>query len=161
MHSPICYFTRNIKPITSLGSLFHSLSQKGVPNMSNLFHDISLYDRLGGGETLQLLIQSFYDKVAKHPELIPIFPDDLTLTAEKQYKFLSQFFGGPNLYSSEYGHPKLRARHMPFNITPKRAEAWLLCMQEALSEQDIDEDVKQEMFSRLTFTAHHMINSPQ
>lgn len=129
--------------------------------MSNPLQDKSLYDRLGGEGTLQSLVHSFYDKVAKHSELAPIFPDDLTLTAEKQYKFLSQFFGGPTLYSNEYGHPMLRARHMPFTITPKRAEAWLLCMKEALSEQEIDEDVKDEMFSRLTFTAHHMINTPE
>jgi hemoglobin len=128
--------------------------------MSNQNNDRPLYERLGGEDTLQLLVQSFYAKVAKHPELAPIFPDDLTLTAEKQHQFLTQFFGGPPLYTQEHGHPMLRARHMPFPITPKRAEAWLSCMNETLNELDINEEVKQEMLSRLTFTAHHMINTP-
>jgi hemoglobin len=128
--------------------------------MSN-HHDLPLYERFGGEETLRSLVQSFYAKVAKHPELAPIFPDDLTLTAEKQYKFLSQFFGGPSLYSDEYGHPMLRARHMPFQITPTRAEAWLSCMRDTLNELEIDEEVKQDMLSRFTFTAHHMINTPE
>jgi hemoglobin len=120
-----------------------------------------LYERFGGEETLRSLVKSFYSKVAEHPDLAPIFPDDLTLTEEKQYKFLSQFFGGPSLYSDEYGHPMLRARHMPFSITPTRAEAWLSCMKETLDELQLEEDVKQDMLSRFTFTAHHMINTPE
>lgn len=121
----------------------------------------TLYKRMGGEATLQKLVSSFYNKVGQHPELAPIFPDDLTLTAEKQFKFLSQFFGGPDLYSQEYGHPMLRARHMPFEITPSRAKAWLSCMHEALQELDLEPAVKEEMFTRFTYTAHHMINRPE
>lgn len=121
----------------------------------------TLYKRMGGEATLQQLVTSFYAKVGRHPELQPIFPDDLTLTAEKQYKFLSQFFGGPDLYSREYGHPMLRARHMPFEITPSRAKAWLSCMQDALQELDIEPDVKDEMLTRFTYTAQHMVNTPE
>ena len=125
-------------------------------------HDekISLYERFGGADTLQKLVPSFYNKVSQHPDLAPIFPDDLRETAEKQYKFLSQFFGGPDLYSREYGHPMLRARHMPFPITPKRAVAWISCMKEALSEIEIEDEIKQEMLARMSFTAQHMINTP-
>lgn len=129
--------------------------------MSSSTNEQTLYQRLGGEDKLGELVQSFYTKVAQHPDLAPIFPDDLTLTAEKQRKFLSQFFGGPPLYSKEYGHPMLRARHMHFAITPTRAKAWLACMQEALSEVEIDHDVKDEMFARLTFTAQHMVNTPE
>lgn len=124
-------------------------------------HTHSLYTRFGGEHTLKKLVPSFYDKVAKHPELAKIFPEDLTETKIKQFKFLSQFFGGPDLYSREYGHPMLRARHMPFPISPSLAEAWLGCMKDTLRELDIDEEIKHEMLSRFTFTAHHMVNTPE
>lgn len=121
----------------------------------------TLYTRMGGEQTLKKLVHSFYTKVGKHPEIAPLFPDDLTLTAEKQFKFLSQFFGGPPLYIQEYGHPMLRARHLPFAITPERARAWLSCMHETLDELELEADVKQEMLSRFTTTAYHMINTEE
>lgn len=124
-------------------------------------HEHSLYERMGGAKTLRQLVTSFYAKVAKDPLLTPIFPEDLTEVAEKQYKFLSQFFGGPDLYSREYGHPMLRARHMPHEITPTRARAWLANMRQSLDELDIPQEVKEEMFMRLAFTAQHMINTPE
>lgn len=129
--------------------------------MSEKSFEETLYVKMGGEKTLRKLVQSFYDKVAQHPDLAPIFPDDLTETAEKQFKFLSQFFGGPPRYSQEYGHPMLRARHMPFSITPTRAKAWLSCMHATLEELDLEETVKQDMLTRLTFTAQHMVNTPE
>ncbi|MBW9235666.1 globin, partial [Leptospira santarosai] len=71
-----------------------------------------------GPDKLSQLVDAFYERVAAHPKLKPIFPDDLTETARKQKQFLTQYLGGPNIYSQEHGHPMLRARHMPFPITP-------------------------------------------
>jgi hemoglobin len=116
------------------------------------------YEEIGGSETLEKLVTAFYNKVKEHPDLAPIFPDDLTETARKQKQFLTQFLGGPPLYSEEHGHPMLRARHMPFPITPKRAEAWLSCMRSAMEEIDLPSPWREQIFSRLTFTAHHMVN---
>ncbi|OLO37163.1 globin [Alkalihalophilus pseudofirmus] len=118
------------------------------------------YDALGGAEILSQLVDTFYDKVSHHPDLAPIFPDDLTETARKQKQFLTQFLGGPTLYSDEHGHPMLRARHMPFEITTRRASAWLACMKEAMDEVGLQGPLREQIFSRLTFTAHHMVNQP-
>ncbi|ATY85771.1 globin [Kyrpidia spormannii] len=122
--------------------------------------DQTPYELIGGAETVQRLVNAFYKRVGQHPDLKPIFPEDLTPVARRQYKFLTQFFGGPPLYSQEYGPPMLRARHMPFPITPKRARAWLSCMSEALEEAGIEEPIRGFLFERLTMTAHHMINTP-
>ena len=81
-----------------------------------------------GEKTLHHLIDAFYRRVGIHPDLIPIFPEDLTETARKQKQFMTQFLGGPALYSEEHGHPMLRARHLHFEITQTRAKAWLHCM---------------------------------
>lgn len=119
----------------------------------------SQYDQIGGAEALARLVDTFYDLVAKDPDLAPIFPEDFTEVKEKQYMFLTQFFGGPALYSQKYGHPMLRARHMPFPVTPKRAEAWLACMNKAIDVLDLDASVRKAVMDRLTLTAYHMINT--
>lgn len=121
----------------------------------------SIYEMIGGAETIRKLVDSFYSKVAQHPKLKPIFPDDLTETANKQYLFLTQFFGGPTLYSDKYGHPMLRARHMPFEITPTRAKAWLGCMKETLDELEMDSFVRDFLMERFKQTAFHMVNTAE
>ena len=112
-----------------------------------------------GAEKLSDLIDSFYSKVAKNPKLKPIFPDDLTETARKQKQFQTQYLGGPNIYTEEHGHPMLRARHMPFKMTPERAQAWLECMYEAMDEVGLDGKFREIYYKRLVLTAHHMINA--
>lgn len=63
----------------------------------------SLYDNLGGAEGLHRLVEVFYSKVQLHPQLSPLFPEDITPVLEKQYQFLSQFFGGPALFRRSMG----------------------------------------------------------
>lgn len=121
----------------------------------------TIYDAIGGLETIEKIVEAFYRRVAKHPLLIPIFPEDLTETARKQKLFLTQFFGGPRLYETERGHPMMRRRHLPFPITPSRRDAWLECMEEALDEANIEEPYRTVMFERLTMTANHMMNTPE
>ncbi|MBX6394266.1 MAG: globin [Alicyclobacillaceae bacterium] len=122
--------------------------------------DKTPYELIGGAEALRRLVEAFYKRVAEHPDLKPIFPEDLAPVRERQYKFLTQFLGGPPLYSQEYGHPMLRARHMRFPITPKRAKAWLSCMSEAMDEAGIQGPIRDFVFERLTLTARHMVNTP-
>lgn len=125
------------------------------------FDHRSIYEAIGGYETIERLVSNFYKRVAKHPLLIPIFPEDLTETAWKQTLFLTQFFGGPPLYLQEIGHPMMRRRHLPFPITPSRRDAWLECMKEALEETEIEEPYRTVIFERLTLTANHMMNTPE
>lgn len=112
-----------------------------------------------GAEKLSELIHAFYKRVDKHPLLRPIFPEDLTETARKQIQFQTQYLGGPNLFTEEHGHPMMKARHMPFKITPDRAQAWLECMSAAMDEVGLEGNFREVYFQRLVLTAHHMINS--
>ncbi|MDZ5470361.1 globin [Bacillus sp. 31A1R] len=114
-----------------------------------------------GEEKLHRLIDIFYSHVSKHPDLAPIFPDDLTETARKQKQFMTQYLGGPPLYTSEHGHPMMRARHMPFEITETRAKAWLSCMNQAMDDVGLEGPFRQDFFSRLVLTAQHMINTEE
>lgn len=121
----------------------------------------TIYEAIGGYEAIEKFVNLFYGKVGKHPLLTPIFPEDLTETARIQSMFLTQFLGGPRLYEEERGHPMLRRRHLPFEITPSRRDAWLSCMNEALDETNIEEPYKTAIFEKLTLTANHMMNTPE
>lgn len=120
----------------------------------------TLYEAIGGGETIRRMVDAFYPKVLQHPLLAPLFPADIMPVADKQYMFLSQFFGGPSLYSDAYGHPMMRGRHLPFPITVERAEAWLDCMNRALIEIGMEEGLREVVMNRLSGPAHHFVNTP-
>ncbi|WP_040204551.1 globin domain-containing protein [Neobacillus jeddahensis] len=113
-----------------------------------------------GESTLHRLVDTFYDLVAQHPDLAPIFPNQFTEIARKQKQFLTQYLGGPSIYTEEHGHPMMRARHLPFPVTPTRAKAWLSCMTRAMDIIDFHGPLREELFARLNLTAQHMINTP-
>jgi hemoglobin len=118
----------------------------------------SLYERLGA-ENIKLLVDRFYDLVFQHEQIAPLFKTDKETIKEKQRLFLTQFLGGPPLYSDQYGHPKLRARHLPHPITEDDAVAWLQCMSAAITSLPIAEGLKDELFKRFIPTAMFMVNS--
>jgi hemoglobin len=119
---------------------------------------IPLYERMGGQATVQQIVAAFYRRVVEHPLLAPLFPVDMTLVMEKQTKFLSQFLGGPSFYTNDYGHPRMRARHQHFSITKERADAWLECMNSALVEVLLDDEIREILMERLSNTAYFFIN---
>jgi len=119
----------------------------------------SVYDSIGGDATLRPLIESFYNLVAHNSTLRPLFPADFTEIKEKQYAFLTQFFGGPALYAQRYGAPMLRMRHAPFAITEAHATAWLECMMSAMDDIKLALPIRTFILERLSMTAHHMVNT--
>lgn len=119
----------------------------------------TIYKAIGGQPAVDRIIESLYKHIGANETLLPIFPDDLQESARKQRLFLTQFFGGPRLYLEERGHPMLKRRHMEFEITPIRRDAWLACMDKALEEAEIEEPYRSAIFDRLTITAAHMINA--
>ena len=113
-----------------------------------------------GEDLLHRLVDTFYSLVAQHPDLAPIFPNQFLEIARKQKQFLTQYLGGPPLYTEEHGHPMMRARHLPFPVTPTRAEAWLSCMKQAMDRIGLEGPVREDFYARLYLTAQHMINTP-
>lgn len=112
-----------------------------------------------GEEKLYKMIDIFYEYVKNDHRINHLFPDDLIETAYKQKLFQTQFLGGPNLYNEKYGHPMLRARHIPFKVTPAASEAWLENMNRAILDVGIDEELREYLMARYTLTAKHMVNS--
>lgn len=119
----------------------------------------SLYDRIGGEETLRQLTDKFYDYVFADEQIARLFKNDKDEIKEKQRLFLTQFLGGPSLYSDVHGHPRLRARHIPHTITEADALAWLTCMDKAITSLEISRELKEELFARFPQSALFMVNS--
>ncbi|MFD0829143.1 globin domain-containing protein [Neobacillus sp. M.A.Huq-85] len=121
----------------------------------------TLYNEIGGQETIDQLVNAFYPRVYADKELRPLFEGDMKEIMRKQRMFLPQFLGGPALYSQEFGPPAMRDRHLPFEVTPKRARAWLHCMWEAFQEIGLDQNpAGLAFYDRLTQVAGIMVNSP-
>ncbi len=121
----------------------------------------TLYSEIGGQETIDKLVNAFYPRVYADKDLSPLFQGDMEEIKRKQQMFLSQFLGGPALYSQEFGPPAMRHRHLPFEVTPKRAKCWLNCMKEAFKEIGLDQNPAGAAFyDRLRQVAGIMVNSP-
>jgi hemoglobin len=119
------------------------------------------YERLGGEAALRALVLRFYEYMNELPEARAIrkmHAADLGHAQDKLFKFLSGWLGGPGLYWQEYGHPRLRMRHLPFSIGEAERDQWMLCMQRALADTPMDEDLRTALVQALTYTATHMIN---
>lgn len=116
------------------------------------------YDIIGK-EALYDMIDYFYTLVEKDERLNHLFPGDFAETSRKQKQFLTQFLGGPNIYTEEHGHPMLRKRHIDFTITEFERDAWLENMQTAINRAAFPQGVGDYLFERLRLTANHMVNS--
>ena len=124
----------------------------------------SYYALLGHEDGVRQLVDRFYDLMEMMPAakgILELHPEDLTDSRDKLFKFLSGFFGGPSLYVEQYGHPRLRARHLPFPIGESERDQWMLCMNQAIDDQVDDAMLAQQL--KLTFyrTADHMRNIAQ
>ncbi|HWF16176.1 MAG TPA: globin [Acidimicrobiales bacterium] len=123
----------------------------------------ALFERVGGESFFVDLVNRFYLGVAGDPLLRPLYPDDLTESAEHLALFLMQYWGGPSTYNELRGHPRLRMRHAPFVIGPAERDAWLRHMSEALGDlqgagriADVDAD---ELRAYLDMAAHQLVNT--
>ncbi|GGG55187.1 globin domain-containing protein [Paenibacillus radicis (ex Gao et al. 2016)] len=120
---------------------------------------MTLIETLGGVEGVRRIVESFYPKVLKDPLIGPLFPEDIDPVMDKQTLFLTQFFGGEPLYTEQYGHPRMRARHMHVQITNDHANAWLRCMDQALAENVADEALREMIMERLSGSAYFFVNA--
>ena len=119
---------------------------------------ISLYDKIGR-ERLEEIVKVFYSKVFESEIIGHLFQNDRILIQEKQLKFLTQFLGGPQLYTIEFGHPKMRMRHLPHLINEEGKEEWLRCMKQAIFQViDQDKDLANDLYNCFPHVAQHMVN---
>ncbi|HUL91419.1 MAG TPA: group II truncated hemoglobin [Burkholderiales bacterium] len=119
------------------------------------------YELLGGDAVVRALVTRFYDLMDSDPAYAGIrklHKPDLSQAREKLYLFLSGWLGGPQLYAERFGHPMLRARHLPFAIGAAERDLWLACMSQAMSEIGIDESLRRSLHDAFFKTADWMRN---
>ena len=120
---------------------------------------VTPFERFGGHEFFDLLIARFYAGVAEDPVLRPMYPEEhLGPAAERLQLFLEQYWGGPTTYSQERGHPRLRMRHAPFDVTPEQRDRWLTHMLAAVDTLDLPAPEDAELRAYLVRAAQFMIN---
>lgn len=97
--------------------------------------ETTIYDFVGGEDFFRKFTARFYDRVKFDNELKSLYPEeDLKPAEDRLCLFLMQYWGGPDTYSQERGHPRLRMRHNPYPINHNMREKWLACALPALEE---------------------------
>ncbi len=122
---------------------------------------ITPYDLIGGEQAIFNLVNRFYyymDSLSETQGIRAIHQPNLDSAKSKLFKYLSGWLGGPDLFVEEFGHPMLRARHLPFAIGESERDQWMLCMNKALDEITIDPHLKTNLQAALQQLATHMIN---
>jgi hemoglobin len=119
------------------------------------------YAAIGGEPRVRELVDRFYDLMELEPEFAGIHamhPKPNDSSREKLFMFLSGWLGGPDLFIEKYGHPMLRARHLPFAIGSGERDQWLRCMAWAMQDVGIDEAMQLRLMESFYNTADWMRN---
>jgi hemoglobin len=110
---------------------------------------------------VRALVERFYDLMELEPafeKLRAVHGSTLEHAREKLFMFLSGWLGGPALYTDRFGHPMLRARHMPFSIGEEERDQWMACMVRAMRETDVPEGLRAGLEQSFLKTADWMRN---
>jgi hemoglobin len=125
---------------------------------------LTQYEKLGGEQGVRQLVKYFYTAMDNNAEAKPIrdmHASDLSEAENKLYLFLSGWLGGPSLYVEQFGHPRLRARHLPFSVGTKERDQWLHCMDVALQKMNIEKPMHDELMQAFFNTADFMRNKTE
>jgi len=130
-------------------------------NIDEPRHPMTPFDLVGGEQNVRKLVDRFYDLMDEDPDYFGIrqlHPASLAGSREKLFKFLMGWLGGPPLYEQEYGHPRLRARHLPYAIASAERDQWMACMIRAMADVDLEESLRKRLTQSFFQTADWMRN---
>ena len=119
------------------------------------------FEMVGGETGVRALVDRFYDLMDLEPAyrtLRALHPAHLHASRDKLHWFLCGWLGGPQHYVDRFGHPMLRARHLPFRIGIAERDQWMACMKQAMHEQQIDETLAERLAEAFFNTADWMRN---
>lgn len=121
------------------------------------------FERLGGEPGVRGLVDRFYDLMGLEPrfaQLRAVHPATLDAARDKLFWFLCGWLGGPNHYVERFGHPRLRARHLPYPIGSVERDQWMGCMLQAMQDEGVEPALIQRLAEALYGTADWMRNRP-
>jgi len=135
--------------------------QRGLPTRETPPDNASAFDRIGGESKVRAMVDRFYDLMdleAAYADLRALHPSTLDGSRDKLFWFLCGWLGGPQHYTDRFGHPMLRARHLPFRIGIKERDQWLACMRQAMSETGLEPELAAKLSESFFGTADWMRN---
>lgn len=121
------------------------------------------YEWIGGEQKVRALVDRFYDLMdleARYAQLRAAHGTELERARQNLFWFLCGWLGGPQHYTDRFGHPRLRMRHMPFQIGTVERDQWLACMDQAMGEVKVPEDLRARLRQSFFQTADWMRNTP-
>jgi hemoglobin len=89
-----------------------------------------------GESNIYKMMSDFYAELGRS-EVRQLFPPDLEAASQKSAKFFIGLLGGPPVYVEQYGSPRMRARHLPFEIDEHARQIWLQCFERTLEGADV------------------------
>jgi len=110
-----------------------------------------------GEEKIREMLRIHYSHL-EESSVRDLFPQDMEEASQKAADFFIQVMGGPPYYAQKYGPPRMRARHMPFPISPEARNIWLACFRKALDELPFPEENRAEFDEFLDSFSNWMIN---
>ena len=119
------------------------------------------FEWIGGEAPVQALVDRFYDLMDLEPgydALRAAHGPELENARQRLFLFLCGWLGGPQTYTEQFGHPRLRARHMPFKIGILERDQWLACMDQAMGETGVDATLRARLRDSFFQTADWMRN---
>jgi hemoglobin len=119
------------------------------------------FDRLGGESAVRALVDRFYDLMDLDPAyagMRALHPITLDGSRDKLFWYLCGWLGGPNHYIERFGHPMLRARHLPYAIGNAERDQWMACMTQALSDCGVQAELLHGLRNAFQGTADWMRN---
>jgi hemoglobin len=108
-------------------------------------------------------VDRFYDLMDLEPALArlrAVHGSSLDSARDKLFWFLCGWLGGPDHFVQRFGHPRLRARHLPFAIGTVERDQWLACMYKAMDELAVPTELKARLEQSFYNTADWMRNRP-
>ena len=124
---------------------------------------VSPFEWIGGEAKVKALVDRFYDLMdleTGYRELRAAHGTELERARQNLFWFLCGWLGGPQHYTDRFGHPRLRMRHMPFKIGIQERDQWLACMDQAMGETGVPEELRVRLRDSFFQTADWMRNTP-
>ncbi len=122
---------------------------------------VAAFALLGGEPAVRELVDRFYDLMDLEPAYAGIrrlHPGTLEGSRDKLHWFLCGWLGGPDLYQQRFGHPRLRARHLPYEIDIAERDQWLACMKQAMDGRGVEAGLAERLHAAFFNTADWMRN---
>jgi hemoglobin len=135
----------------------------GAQAQSATAGETTAFELVGGETAVRALVDRFYDLMDLEPAFAGIralHPPTLDGSRDKLFWFLCGWLGGPSHYVNRFGHPMLRARHLPFAIASSERDQWLRCMAWAMDDVGLPLALRERLLTSFFETADWMRNRP-